>query len=71
MPFYVCTNTMNAHREAGGYTLTMSSLAIILRALGHLKTLCDLSHVTKVLMLPSSFGAIQLGETFTSCISQQ
>ena len=36
---------------------------------GHPKTLRDLTHVTEVLTLPSAFGAIQLGETFSSCLS--
>lgn len=37
--------------------------------LGHPKTLRDLSNASELLTLPSSFGAIQLGETFTSCLS--
>lgn len=36
---------------------------------GHPKTLRDLTHITEVLTLPSAFGAIQLGETFSSCLS--
>ena len=28
----------------------------------------DLTHASQLLTLPSSFGAIQLGETFTSCL---
>lgn len=35
---------------------------------GHPKTLRDLTHATELLTLPSSFGSIQLGETFTSCL---
>lgn len=35
---------------------------------GHPKTLRDLSNASELLTLPSSFGAIQLGETFSSCI---
>jgi hypothetical protein len=35
---------------------------------GHPKTLRDLTHATELLTLPSSFGAIQLGETFSSCL---
>jgi hypothetical protein len=34
----------------------------------HPKTLRDLTHATELLTLPSSFGAIQLGETFASCL---
>jgi trafficking protein particle complex subunit 13 len=36
---------------------------------GHPKTLRDLSNASEMLTLPSSFGAIQLGETFSSCLS--
>jgi hypothetical protein len=36
---------------------------------GHPKTLRDLSNASELLTLPSSFGAIQLGETFSSCLS--
>lgn len=36
---------------------------------GHPKTLRDLTHISEMLMLPSSFGAIQLGETFSSCLA--
>lgn len=36
---------------------------------GHPKTLRDLTHVSEMLTLPSAFGAIQLGETFSSCLS--
>lgn len=35
---------------------------------GHPKTLRDLTHASQLLTLPSAFGAIQLGETFTSCL---
>ncbi|TFK55011.1 DUF974-domain-containing protein [Heliocybe sulcata] len=35
---------------------------------GHPKTLRDLTHASELLTLPSSFGAIQLGETFSSCL---
>ncbi|KAG6878782.1 hypothetical protein C0993_008081 [Termitomyces sp. T159_Od127] len=34
----------------------------------HPKTLRDLTHASEILTLPSSFGAIQLGETFSSCL---
>ena len=36
---------------------------------GHPKTLRDLTHITEMLTLPSAFGNIQLGETFSSCLS--
>lgn len=35
---------------------------------GHPKTLRDLSHGLELLSLPATFGAIQLGETFSSCL---
>ena len=35
---------------------------------GHPKTLRDLTHATEFLTLPASFGAVQLGETFSSCL---
>ncbi|KAL1730310.1 hypothetical protein EV714DRAFT_211348 [Schizophyllum commune] len=34
----------------------------------HPKTLRDLTHAGELLMLPASFGSIQLGETFSSCL---
>ncbi|KAJ6500407.1 hypothetical protein C8R45DRAFT_1071056 [Mycena sanguinolenta] len=40
---------------------------------GHPKTLRDLTHASELLMLPSSFGSIQLGETFSStlCVNNE
>lgn len=35
---------------------------------GYPKTLRDLTHTTQFLTLPSSFGFIQLGETFSCCL---
>ncbi|EAU88405.2 hypothetical protein CC1G_05171 [Coprinopsis cinerea okayama7 len=35
---------------------------------GHPKTLRDLTHASELLTLPASFGSIQLGETFSSCL---
>ncbi len=35
---------------------------------GHPKTLRDFTQATELLTLPASFGAIQLGETFSSCL---
>lgn len=36
---------------------------------GYPKTLRDFTHASELLTLPSSFGSIQLGETFSSCLS--
>ncbi|CDO69023.1 hypothetical protein BN946_scf184834.g30 [Trametes cinnabarina] len=36
---------------------------------GHPKTLRDLTHINELLTLPAAFGTIQLGETFSSCLS--
>lgn len=36
---------------------------------GYPKTLRDLTQASELLTLPSSFGSIQLGETFSSCLS--
>ncbi|CCM03825.1 uncharacterized protein FIBRA_05974 [Fibroporia radiculosa] len=63
-PFYSSSPSFSAHS-----TTSIVSLQGKTALPGHPKTLRDLSHVTEVLMLPSSFGAIQLGETFTSCLS--
>ncbi|EED78834.1 predicted protein [Postia placenta Mad-698-R] len=63
-PFYSSSPSFSAH-STGSIVSLQGKTALP----GHPKTLRDLSHVTEVLMLPSSFGAIQLGETFTSCIS--
>jgi len=35
---------------------------------GYPKTLRDLTHTTQFLTLPSTFGSIQLGEIFSSCL---
>ncbi len=35
---------------------------------GHPKTLRDFTHASELLTLPSAFGSIQLGETFSSCL---
>ncbi|TFY68063.1 hypothetical protein EVJ58_g1226 [Rhodofomes roseus] len=63
-PFYSSSPSFSAHS-----TTSIVSLQGKTALIGHPKTLRDLSHVTEMLMLPSSFGAIQLGETFTSCVS--
>ncbi|KZT03573.1 DUF974-domain-containing protein [Laetiporus sulphureus 93-53] len=63
-PFYSSSPSFSAHS-----TNSIVSLQGKTALPGHPKTLRDLSHVTEMLMLPSSFGSIQLGETFTSCLS--
>lgn len=63
-PFYSSSPSFSAHS-----TTSIVSLQGKTALHGHPKTLRDLSHVTEMLMLPASFGAIQLGETFTSCLS--
>lgn len=63
-PFYSSSPSFSAHS-----TTSIVSLQGKTALPGHPKTLRDLSHVTEMLMLPASFGAIQLGETFTSCLS--
>ena len=52
-----------AHSSAG-----VSSLQGSIPLPGHPKTLRDLTHASELLTLPSSFGSIQLGETFSSCL---
>ena len=52
-----------AHSSAG-----VSSLQGSVPLPGHPKTLRDFTHASELLTLPSSFGSIQLGETFSSCL---
>jgi hypothetical protein len=49
-------------------TASILSLQGIKPLPGYPKTLRDLTHTTQFLTLPSSFGSIQLGETFSSCL---
>ncbi|KAI0948362.1 hypothetical protein AcV7_009128 [Taiwanofungus camphoratus] len=63
-PFYSSSPSFSAHSTASIVSLQGKGPLP-----GHPKTLRDLTHVSEVLMLPSSFGAIQLGEIFTSCLS--
>ncbi|KAH9946330.1 DUF974-domain-containing protein [Epithele typhae] len=63
-PFYSSSPSLSAHSTA-----SITSLQGHTPLPGHPKTLRDLTHITELLTLPSSFGAIQLGETFASCLS--
>ncbi|GBE82445.1 Trafficking protein particle complex subunit 13 [Sparassis crispa] len=63
-PFYSSSPSFSAHSTA-----SVMSLQGKTPLEGHPKTLRDLTHISEVLTLPSSFGAIQLGETFSSCLS--
>ncbi|KAI0747870.1 hypothetical protein C8Q80DRAFT_1103739 [Daedaleopsis nitida] len=63
-PFYSSSPSLSAHSTA-----SITSLQGKTPLDGHPKTLRDLTHITELLTLPSSFGAIQLGETFSSCLS--
>ncbi|KAF8636689.1 hypothetical protein AX17_003494 [Amanita inopinata Kibby_2008] len=62
-PFYSSSPSFSAHSSA-----SILSLQGTTPLTGHPKTLRDLTHASELLTLPSAFGAIQLGETFTSCI---
>ncbi|KDQ60595.1 hypothetical protein JAAARDRAFT_554549 [Jaapia argillacea MUCL 33604] len=62
-PFYSSSPSFSAHST--GSILSLQSKDPLP---GHPKTLRDLTHATDLLTLPSSFGAIQLGETFSSCL---
>ena len=63
-PFYSSSSSFSAHSTA-----SMMSLQGKNPLPGHPKTLRDLTHISEVLTLPTAFGAIQLGETFSSCLS--
>ncbi|OAX43830.1 DUF974-domain-containing protein [Rhizopogon vinicolor AM-OR11-026] len=62
-PFYSSSPSFSAHSTA-----SILSLQGKTPLSGHPKTLRDLTHATEFLTLPASFGAIQLGETFSSCL---
>ncbi|KAF5386937.1 hypothetical protein D9615_001712 [Tricholomella constricta] len=62
-PFYSSSPSFSAHSTA-----SIVSLQGIAPLPGHPKTLRDLTHASELLTLPSSFGSIQLGETFSSCL---
>ncbi|KAI0371753.1 DUF974-domain-containing protein [Pilatotrama ljubarskyi] len=63
-PFYSSSPSFSAHSTA-----SITSLQGKTPLPGHPKTLRDLTHITELLTLPAAFGAIQLGETFSSCLS--
>ncbi|KAL0578256.1 hypothetical protein V5O48_003751 [Marasmius crinis-equi] len=63
-PFYSSSPSFSAHS-----TQSILSLQGQSPLPGHPKTLRDLTHATELLTLPSSFGSIQLGETFSSCLA--
>ncbi|KAJ8078463.1 hypothetical protein PM082_012745 [Marasmius tenuissimus] len=63
-PFYSSSPSFSAHS-----TQSILSLQGKSPLPGHPKTLRDLTHATELLTLPSSFGSIQLGETFSSCLA--
>ncbi|KAG6874331.1 hypothetical protein C0995_001556 [Termitomyces sp. Mi166 len=62
-PFYSSSPSFSAHSTA-----SIVSLQGTTPLPGHPKTLRDLTHASEFLTLPSSFGSIQLGETFSSCL---
>lgn len=59
---------INALYQKAHSSAAVSSLQGSTPLLGHPKTLRDLTHASELLTLPSSFGSIQLGETFSSCL---
>ncbi|KAF7295145.1 hypothetical protein MIND_01053000 [Mycena indigotica] len=61
-PFYSSSPSFSTHS-----TTSILSLQATDPLPGHPKTLRDL-HVSELLTLPSSFGKIELGETFSSCL---
>ncbi|KAL4074696.1 hypothetical protein V8B97DRAFT_2016708 [Scleroderma yunnanense] len=62
-PFYSSSSSFSARSTA-----SILSLQGKTPLPGHPKTLRDLTHVSEFLTLPVAFGAIQLGETFSSCL---
>ncbi|KAF5373020.1 hypothetical protein D9758_001739 [Tetrapyrgos nigripes] len=62
-PFYSSSPSFSAHS-----TESIVSLQGKTPLPGHPKTLRDITSATELLTLPSSFGSIQLGETFSSCL---
>ncbi|KAJ7582536.1 DUF974-domain-containing protein [Mycena floridula] len=62
-PFYSSSPSFSAHSTASILSLQGNTPLP-----GHPKTLRDLTHASELLTLPASFGAIQLGETFSSCL---
>ncbi|KZV94066.1 DUF974-domain-containing protein [Exidia glandulosa HHB12029] len=62
-PFFSSSPAFSAHA-----THSIMSMQSDLPLPAHPTTLRDLTAISDVLMLPPSFGAIQLGETFSSCL---
>ncbi|GJJ12510.1 hypothetical protein Clacol_006753 [Clathrus columnatus] len=62
-PFFTTSAAFSVHA-----TESLVSLQGAEPLSGHPKTLRDLSYGLELLSLPATFGAIQLGETFTSCL---
>ncbi|TFK67879.1 DUF974-domain-containing protein [Pluteus cervinus] len=62
-PFYSSSPSFSAHSTASILSLQGSAPLP-----GHPKTLRDLTHTSELLMLPPSFGTIQLGEVFRCCL---
>ncbi|KAF8626146.1 hypothetical protein AX15_005040 [Amanita polypyramis BW_CC] len=62
-PFYSSSHSFSAHSTAA-----ITSLQGTVPLTGHPKTLRDFTYATELLTLPSTFGSIQLGETFSSCL---
>lgn len=63
-PFYSNSPSFSAHSTASVLSLQGSTPLP-----GHPKTLRDLTNASTLLMLPAAFGAIQLGETFSSALA--
>ncbi|KAH9180375.1 DUF974-domain-containing protein [Lactarius sanguifluus] len=63
-PFYSNSPSFSAHSTASVLSLQGSAPLP-----GHPKTLRDLTNASTLLTLPSSFGAIQLGETFSGALA--
>ncbi|KAI9466032.1 DUF974-domain-containing protein [Lactarius psammicola] len=63
-PFYSNSPSFSAHSTAS--VLSLQGNAPLP---GHPKTLRDLTNASTLLTLPSSFGAIQLGETFSGALA--
>ncbi|KAI0273843.1 hypothetical protein BC834DRAFT_816742 [Gloeopeniophorella convolvens] len=63
-PFYSNSPSFSAHSTASVLSLQGSTPLA-----GHPKTLRDLTNAAPLLTLPSSFGAIQLGETFAGALA--
>lgn len=63
-PFYSNSPSFSAHSTASVLSLQGSTPLP-----GHPKTLRDLTNASTLLTLPSSFGAIQLGETFSGALA--